>query len=92
MRIDRSSSRRVAPRAILVGVVLAAASCTNPEREAQLLAEISAMGDALNDTRAYVADLEMRVDSLVRVAVRQDSALVRLSEFTGVQIPRGGPQ
>ncbi len=90
MRIGPMSALRRLRLAVLVGVGVVLASCTNPEREAQLLAEISAMGDALNDTRSYVADLEMRVDSLVRVATRQDSALVRLSEFTGVQIPRGG--
>jgi hypothetical protein len=73
----------------VLAVALAAAGCTNPEREAQLLTEIMQMGEALNDTRAYTADLELRVDSLVRVVTRQDSALVRLSEFTGVQIPRG---
>jgi hypothetical protein len=90
MPIGPLSSSRVARVAVLVGLALVGTSCTNPEREAQLLSEISAMGDALNDTRSYVADLESRVDSLVRVLSRQDTALVRLSEFTGVQIPRGG--
>ena len=78
--------------AIRVLLLLAAAvtggACTNPEREAQLLSEMQAMGDAINETRSYVADLEARVDSLVRVVARHDTATTRLAEFTGVQIPK----
>jgi hypothetical protein len=76
-------------RSILALALVTAAGCTNPEREAQLFTELQAVGDALNETRSYVADLELRLDSLVRVTARQDTALMRLSEFTGVQIPRG---
>ena len=74
----------------VLATALALAGCTNPEREAQLMSELIAMGDALNETRSYTADLELRIDSLVRVVSRQDTALVRLAEFTGAQIPRGG--
>lgn len=63
-------------------------ACANPQREAQLLSEMQAMGDAINETRSYVADLEGRVDSLVRVIARHDTATTRLAEFTGVQIPK----
>lgn len=72
---------------VILGAVVAGA-CTNPQREAQLLSEISAMGDAINETRSYVADLESRVDSLKTVVARLDTATVRLAEFTGVQIPK----
>ena len=63
-------------------------ACTNPLREAQLLSEMQAMGDVINETRSDVADLEARVDSLVTVAARHDTATTRLAEFTGVQIPK----
>jgi hypothetical protein len=71
---------------LFVAVFLGA--CANPQREAQLLSEMQAMGDAINETRSYVSDLEARVDSLVRVTARHDTATTRLAEFTGVQIPK----
>jgi hypothetical protein len=73
---------------LLVVAAAALGACTNPEREAQLMSELVAMGDALNETRSYIADLEGRLDSLRTVVARHDTATIRLAEFTGVQIPK----
>ncbi len=73
---------------LLVAGAVVLGACTNPMREAQLIAEITAMGDAVNDAKSYLYELEMRIDSLKTIIARHDTAVVRLAEFTGVQIPR----
>lgn len=62
-------------------------SCVNPAHETAQVEQIVALGDAINHLQLYISDLETRIDSLVAATASQDTAIRRISEFTGLVLP-----
>lgn len=83
-------SRLRAARLVLVALVCAAgAGCyQDPEQaiaQEQLLTDL---GDALNQLSLQTAELTAQVDSLSRVIAKQDTAIYRMANVTGVPYQR----
>jgi hypothetical protein len=77
--------------AVVLGLVPALNSCVNPAHETAQVEEIIALGQGINNLQFYINDLEERIDSLVGAIARQDTAISRVAEFTGLVLPgRGG--
>jgi hypothetical protein len=64
-----------------------AGGCSNPQVELQQWDEIQALQANVSELRSYAGELEMLIDSLNRVMLRQDTALRLLVDFTGAQVP-----
>lgn len=79
--------RRSLRLAVLLAAIPALHSCVNPAHEAAQAEEIVALGQALNNLQFYITDLETRIDSLVGAIARQDTAITRITEFTGLVLP-----
>ena len=78
-------------RLILPIVAVAAAgvagACTNPEVEAKQWDEIQAIAATVQELKTYANDLELIIDSLNKIVLRQDTALRLIVDFTGAQVP-----
>lgn len=79
--------RRIVYSLVIVCSALAAGNCTNPQVELQQMDAIKANEEALTELRTYVGDLESEIDSLRSVALKQDTALRLIVDFTGAQVP-----
>ena len=72
-----------------IGLILALAplpSCANPAAIAQLHDQLEQAADAVNDIRVNMSTMQGTIDSLIVVAAKQDSIIVRLAAVTNVQI------
>lgn len=75
--------------AVALASVTMGASCSMPAVQSSDISQGELMlqlSDALAGLRADDADLQAQIDSLRSVVARQDSALARLAEATGVSI------
>jgi hypothetical protein len=76
-------------RLITIVMALGAAGCLPPSQQdietAQALVE---MGDAVNDIRAVLSEMQGQIDSLKFVMARQDTVIRQLANLAGVQVPR----
>lgn len=83
------SSRRCRPAVLVVVLAAALAGCyQDPEQriaEEQLLQD---MTDAVNQLGMQVAELQATVDSLRVVIAKQDTAVYRMANVTGVPYQR----
>lgn len=80
-------SRRVSPLRrlpILAGLALAAACYEDPQRAMDQQQALTDMTDALNQMGFQLAELQATVDSLAGVVARQDTAVYRMANVTGV--------
>jgi hypothetical protein len=83
------------PIALLPVTVIAAAAltgaCMDAEVEVQQWDEIQALQNSVSELRTYAGELELLIDSLNRVMLRQDTALRLIVDFTGAQVPAYRP-
>ena len=79
--------RRRLPALSFVAVVFALSGCMNTELEARQWDEIQQMQATLDEIRTYTGDLERLVDSLRTTALKQDTAIRLLADFTGAIVP-----
>jgi hypothetical protein len=70
-------------------LAFAAVSCLPPSQQdlqtAQALVEL---GDAMNEIRLMLGDVQDQIDSLKMVAARQDTVIRQLANLAGVTVPR----
>ncbi len=69
-----------------------AGGCANPQVELQQWDEIQALQANVSELRTYAGELELLIDSLNRVMLRQDTALRLIVDFTGAQVPAYRPK
>jgi hypothetical protein len=69
-------------------LALLAAGCLPNRADLQMTQTVVEMGDAINDVRQVMSDLQDQIDSLRFVMARQDTVIRQLANLAGVQIPR----
>ena len=70
-------------------LVLSAGSCLPPsEQDLQTAQVLIELGDAMNEVRLMVGDLQDQLDSLKGVAAKQDTVIRQLANLAGVSVPR----
>ena len=81
--------RQLSSIVALVAVIGAAVAggCTNQAVDLQQWDEIQALQANVSELKSYTGELEMLIDSLNRVMLRQDTALRLIVDFTGAQVP-----
>jgi hypothetical protein len=70
----------------VIGAAIAG-GCSNPKVDLQQWDEIQALQASVGELRSYTGELEMLIDSLNKVVLRQDTALRLIVDFTGAQVP-----
>jgi hypothetical protein len=81
------TAHRFAPtirRAGMAAMLIAFASCRNPQADAYLSEQLRQMGDELNASRQQEAQMQSELDSLKGVVARQDTLLTRLAGMAGI--------
>jgi hypothetical protein len=83
-------ARLRAARLLLVALACAAgAGCyQDPEEAIAQQQALTDLGDALNQLALQTAELTAQVDSLSRVIAKQDTAIYRMANVTGVPYQR----
>jgi len=71
-------------RAGMAAMLIAFASCRNPQADAYLSEQLRQMGDELNAARQQDAQMQSELDSLRGVIARQDTLLTRLAGMAGI--------
>jgi hypothetical protein len=64
-----------------------AGACSSPQVDLQQWDEIQALQASVSELKTYTNELEMLIDSLNRVMLRQDTALRLIVDFTGAAVP-----
>lgn len=70
--------------ALVVLLVVAAASCANPRAEAAIAQELNDAANEISAVKGDVAQLQSDLDSLRQVVAKQDTVISRLVEVTHV--------
>jgi hypothetical protein len=80
---------RIRAFALLTAVAAAGivGACANPEIEAKQWDEIQILSQTVSELRTYANDLELMIDSINKIMLRQDTALRLIVDFTGAQVP-----
>ena len=82
--------RRRLSSILAVTAVTAAAiagGCTSPQVDLAQWDEIQALQASVSELKTYTNELELLIDSLNKVMLRQDTALRLIVDFTGAQVP-----
>lgn len=74
-------------RVFLCLVALGAASCLPSKQDVDTAQAIVEMGDAVNDIRQTLSDLQAQLDSLRDVVDKRDSTIKQLANLAGVRLP-----
>jgi hypothetical protein len=69
-----------------------AGGCTNQQVDFMQWDEIQALQASVTELKSYAGELEMLIDSLNKVMLRQDTALRLIVDFTGAQVPAYRPK
>lgn len=72
----------------IVALVVAAGCYQDPEEQIAQQQLLQDMTDAVNQTGMQVAELQGTVDSLRTIVARQDTAIYRMANVTGVPYQR----
>jgi hypothetical protein len=75
----------------VIGAAALIGGCVNTEVEVQQWDEIQALQNSVTELRTYTSELELLIDSLNKVMLRQDTALRLIVDFTGAQVPAYRP-
>ena len=70
----------------LATLLLVVGSCVSPKGEAERVLEMQQVGDAINEMRNVIQELQGTTDSLRLVVTKQDTTLARLANVTGVVV------
>lgn len=62
-------------------------ACANPRVDLEQWDELQTIQNSISELKTYTNDLELLIDSLNKVVMRQDSALRLIVDFTGAQVP-----
>ena len=74
-------------RAMLCLAALGATSCLPSKQDVDTAQAIVEMGDAINDIRQTLSDLQSQLDSLREIVVKRDSTIKQLANLAGVTVP-----
>jgi hypothetical protein len=66
---------------------LGATACLPSKQDVDTAQAIMEMGDAVNDIRQTLSDLQSQVDSLREIVVKRDSTIKQLANLAGVVLP-----
>jgi hypothetical protein len=70
-----------------LALVVLAAGCRSPAADAAVAEQLGQMSDALVAVRDQLSVMTTTVDSLVRVAAKQDSLIKKLAATSNLQAP-----
>lgn len=78
------------PRLLVLALALAAGSgCyEDPQQRMDQMQQLIDMGDALNELAMRTAEMQDALDSLRLIVARQDTAIYRMANVTGVPYQR----
>ena len=82
------SGRRVLRPLLAVAFLLVGACYEDPQRVMDQQQQLTDMADAVNDLGFQVAELQGTLDSLRGIMAKQDTAIVRMANVTGVPYQR----
>jgi uncharacterized protein YdbL (DUF1318 family) len=74
-------------RAMLCLAALGAMSCLPSKQDVDTAQALLEMGDAVNDIRQTLSDLQSQLDSLREIVVKRDSTIKQLANLAGVTVP-----
>jgi len=88
MRPTHLSMPRRLPLPLLALAVVSAAACTNPRTEAGVAQALSDAATEINGLKSDVAQLQMQIDSLHQIMMKQDSTIARIAAVNNIPISR----
>ena len=74
-------------RIAVVGALILAASCRNPQADAAIAEQMRDLADELNNAHQETAMMHDQIDSLRIVVARQDTLLRQLAGMANVPVP-----
>jgi hypothetical protein len=73
---------------VLALAAVAAASCVNPRTEAGVAQALSDAANEINGLKNDVAQLQVQIDSLHEMLMKQDSTIARIAAVNNIPISR----
>lgn len=69
----------------LAAAIVAVGACyEDPQQKLDQMQQLLDIGDALNELALRTADLQMSIDSLAAIVAKQDTAIYRMANVTGL--------
>lgn len=79
-----SRTHRLVAAALVAGSLVTGACYQDPQQILDQQQLITDMSDAVNDIALRIADMQVTIDSLTQIVARQDSAIYRMANVTGI--------
>jgi septal ring factor EnvC (AmiA/AmiB activator) len=80
--------RFLATATAVVALIFAASCFSDPQKQLDQMQQMTDLGDALNQLGQQTAELQFTIDSLRAIVAKQDTAIYRMANVTGVPYVR----
>jgi hypothetical protein len=71
-----------------IGAIVASSGCNTPAQQARQAESMNQLGDAINDVRVQMANMETTLDSMRVVIAKQDTTIAKLANLAGVTVTK----